>query len=117
MQVLSKKILSLVIIYLLNVIMLTSTYAVDNNTQDKSSLDIQQVQTKVYKGTYNEVYKSVVSVLQDNRFKITHTDKDSGIISADGPPEATENMIDAVATKYFYAVVARKVSINIKLHP
>ena len=98
MQVLSKKILSLVIIYLLNVIMLTSTYAVDNNTQDKSSLDIQQIQTKVYKGTYNEVYKSVVSVLQDNRFKITHTDKESGIISADGTPEATENMSDAVAT-------------------
>ena len=97
MQVLFKKILSLIIIYLFNVIVLTSTYAVDNNTQDKSSLDIQQVQTKVYKGTYNEVYKSVVSVLQDNRFKITHTDKESGIISADGTPEATENMSDAVA--------------------
>mgnify|MGYP001282175347 CR=1 FL=1 len=40
MQVLSKKILSLVIIYLLNVIMLTSTYAVDNNTQDKSQKTI-----------------------------------------------------------------------------
>ena len=99
MQVHSKKNLSLIIIiYLLNVIMLSSTYATDNNTQDKSSLDIQQIQTRVYKGTYNEVYKSVVSVLQDNRFKITHTDKESGIISADGTPEASENMSDAVAT-------------------
>ena len=99
MQVHSKKNLSLIIIiYLLNVIMLNSTYATDNNTQDKSSLDIQQIQTRVYKGTYNEVYKSVVSVLQDNRFKITHTDKESGIISADGTPEASENMSDAVAT-------------------
>ena len=99
MQVHFKKNLSLIIvIYLFNVIMFNSTYATDNNTQDKSSLDIQQIQTRVYKGTYNEVYKSVVSVLQDNRFKITHTDKESGIISADGTPEASENMSDAVAT-------------------
>ena len=39
-----------------------------------------------------------MSVLQDNRFKITHTDKESGIISADGTPEASENMSDAAAT-------------------
>ena len=105
MQVHSKKNLSLIIIiYLLNVIMLSSTYATDNNTQDKSSLDIQQIQTRVYKGTYNEVYKSVVSVLQDNRFKITHTDKESGIISADGTPEASENMSDAVATIGGYVI-------------
>jgi len=99
MQVHSKKNLSSIIfIYLLGIVMLSSSYAVENNTQKKSSLDIQQIQTKVYKGSYNEVYKSVVSVLQDNRFKITHTDKESGIISADGTPEASENMSDAVAT-------------------
>ena len=99
MQVHSKKkISSIVFIYLLGIAMLSSSHAVENNTQKKSSLDIQQIQTKVYKGSYNEVYKSVVSVLQDNRFKITHTDKESGIISADGTPEASENMSDAAAT-------------------
>jgi len=99
MQVHSKKKLSsIVFIYLLGIAMLSSSHAVENNTQKKSSLDIQQIQTKVYKGSYNEVYKSVVSVLQDNRFKITHTDKESGIISADGTPEASENMSDAAAT-------------------
>ena len=99
MQVHSKKRLSsIVFIYLLGIAMLSSSHAVENNTQKKSSLDIQQIQTKVYKGSYNEVYKSVVSVLQDNRFKITHTDKESGIISADGTPEASENMSDAAAT-------------------
>ena len=77
---------------------LNSSFAVDNNTQNKSSLDIQQIQTRTYSATYDQVYKSVVSVLQDNRFKITHTDKDSGIVSADGTPEASENMSDAVAT-------------------
>lgn len=99
MQARSKKSLSLIfIVYLLNFIMLKSSFAVDNNTQNKSSLDIQQIQTRVYAATYNQVYKSVVSVLQDNRFKITHTDKESGIVSADGTPEASENMSDAVAT-------------------
>ena len=105
MQVHSKKNLSsIIIIYLLGIVMLSSSQAVENNTQKKSSLDIQQIQTKVYKGTYNEVYRSVVSVLQDNRFKITHTDKESGIISADGTPEASENMSDAVATLGGYVI-------------
>ena len=71
---------------------------VENNTQTKTATDLMQIQTRVYKGTYNEVYKSVISVMQDNRFKLTHTDKDSGIISADGTPEASENMSNAVAT-------------------
>jgi len=105
MQAHSKKNLSSIIfIYLLGIVMLSSSHAVENNTQNKSSLDIQQIQTKVYKGTYNEVYRSVVSVLQDNRFKIAHTDKESGIITADGTPEASENMSDAVATLGGYVI-------------
>ena len=48
MQVHSKKNLSSIIfIYLLGIVMLSSSYAVENNTQKKSSLDIQQIQTKV----------------------------------------------------------------------
>jgi len=76
----------------------SNVLSVESNTQKKSSVDIQQVQTRIYEANYSDVYKSVLSVLQDNRFKITHTDKDSGIISADGTPEASENMSDAVAT-------------------
>ena len=94
----------IIIIYLLNIFFLNSSFAVDNNTQNKSSLDIQQIQTRTYSATYDQVYKSVVSVLQDNRFKITHTDKDSGIVSADGTPEASENMSDAVATLGSYVI-------------
>ena len=101
----SKKSLSkIIVIYLLNIIFLNSSFAVDNNTQNKSSLDIQQIQTRTYSATYDQVYKSVVSVLQDNRFKITHTHKDSGIVSADGTPEASENMSDAVATLGSYVI-------------
>jgi len=44
MQARSKKSLSIIIvIYFLNIIMLESSFVVDNNTQDKSSLDIQQL--------------------------------------------------------------------------
>lgn len=97
MQALSKNLNFFIVFIILNILSINSIKAVENNTQDKSSLDIQQIQTRIYKGTYDEVYKSVLSVLQDNRFKITHSDKDSGIISADGTPEASENMSDAVA--------------------
>ena len=98
MQVHSKKNLLVLIIFFINIIFTNVSFAVDNNTQNKSSLDIQQIQTRTYSATYDQVYRSVVSVLQDNRFKITHTDKASGIVSADGTPEASENMSDAVAT-------------------
>ena len=98
MQAHSKKNLLVLIIFLINIIFTNVSFAVDNNTQNKSSLDIQQIQTRTYSATYDQVYRSVVSVLQDNRFKITHTDKASGIVSADGTPEASENMSDAVAT-------------------
>lgn len=79
-------------------------YSSENNTQTKSSLDIQSVQTKVFNDQYDDVYKSVLSVMQDNRFKITHSDKLSGIISADGTEEASENMSDAVATIGGYVI-------------
>ena len=83
---------------MLNTFSLNPSFAVDNNTQNKSSLDIQQIQTRTYSATYDQVYRYMVSVLKDNRFKITHKDKDSGIVSADGNTEASENMSDAVAT-------------------
>ena len=98
MRVHSKKNLLILIIFLISIVCTNISFAVDNNTQTKSSLDIQQIQTRTYSATYDQVYRSVVSVLQDNRFKITHTDKASGIVSADGTPEASENMSDAVAT-------------------
>ena len=104
MQVHSKKNLLVLIIFLINIIFTNVSFAVDNNTQNKSSLDIQQIQTRTYSATYDQVYRSVVSVLQDNWFKITHTDKDSGIVSADGTPEASENMSDAVATLGSYVI-------------
>lgn len=94
MQALFKKTL---LIFSLAIFFPVISQSVENNSQNKSSIDIQKVQTRIYDANYDDVYKSILSVLQDNRFKITHTDKDSGIVSADGTPEASENMSDAVA--------------------
>jgi hypothetical protein len=91
-------------IFSLLIIFPAISHSVENNSQNKSSIDIQKVQTRIYDANYDDVYKSILSVLQDNRFKITHTDKDSGIVSADGTPEASENMSDAVATIGGYVI-------------
>ena len=101
MQALFKKTL---LIFSLAIFFPAISQSVENNSQNKSSIDIQKVQTRIYDANYDDVYKSILSVLQDNRFKITHTDKDSGIVSADGTPEASENMSDAVATIGGYVI-------------
>ena len=63
MQVHSKKNLSSIIfIYLLGILMLSSSYAVENNTQKKSSLDIQQIQTKVYIGLYADLLVEIIGL-------------------------------------------------------
>ena len=58
------------------------------NEQQKSSTDIQAIQTRIYKKDYKEVFRTVVSVLQDNKFKITFTDVNVGVVTAFGTPQA-----------------------------
>lgn len=67
------------------------------NQQQKSSTDIQAVQTRIYKQDYKEVFRTVVSVLQDNKFKVTFTDINTGVITASGTPQATENISQGAA--------------------
>lgn len=75
----------------------TSTVYAQQNAQDKSSTDIQSVQTRDYKKPYKDVFRSVVSVLQDNKFKVSTADINSGLITAYGTPQFTENMHKGVA--------------------
>ena len=67
------------------------------NQQQKSSTDIQAVQTRIYKQNYKDVFRTVVSVLQDNKFKITFTDINTGVVTASGTPQAKENISQAAA--------------------
>jgi len=66
------------------------------NIQEKSSTEIQALQTRVYKNSYKEVFRAVITVLQDNKYKISFTDMNAGLITATGSPQATENMHQAV---------------------
>lgn len=80
----------------LAILLISNVYA-QQNAQDKSSTDIQSVQTRDYKKPYKDVFRSVVSVLQDNKFKVSSADINSGLITAYGTPQFTENMHKAVA--------------------
>jgi hypothetical protein len=67
------------------------------NLQDKSSIELQAVQTRTYQKPYKEVFRAVVTVLQDNKYKVSFTDMNAGLITASGSPQLTENMHQGVA--------------------
>lgn len=68
------------------------------NIQNKSSLNIQAIQTRTYKdASYKEVFRSVINVLQNNKFKIRFTDMNAGVITAEGTPQAKENISKGLA--------------------
>ena len=66
------------------------------NTQDKSASEIQSIQTRTYDKPYKDVFRAVVSVLQDNKYKVSQSDFNSGLITASGTPQVSENMNKAV---------------------
>jgi hypothetical protein len=77
---------------------LTNLHSAENeNKQTKSSIDIKSVQSRSYPDKYKDVFRSVVSMLQNNKFKIKFTDMNSGVISADATPEVSENMSQVAA--------------------
>jgi len=86
------------IILIFNFIFQNNLYsAPSQNNQTQSSTDIKSVQSRIYSDPYKDVFRSVLAALQNNKFKIKFTDMNSGVISADGTPEAAENMSEAGA--------------------
>ena len=75
----------------------SSSIFAQQNLQQKSSSEIQAIQTRTYQNSYKEVFRVVVSVLQDNKYKVSFTDMNAGLITASGSPQLTENMNQAVA--------------------
>lgn len=88
---------SIKIIFIALSLAIFSNVNAQQNAQDKSSTDIQSIQTRDYKKPYKDVFRSVVSVLQDNKFKVSSADINSGLITAYGTPQFTENMHKGVA--------------------
>ena len=96
MQVSFKKIISLIFV-LTFALHNPSLSAPNQNTQTESSTDIKSIQSRVYEDPYKDVFRSVLAALQNNKFKIKFTDMNAGVISADGTPEAAENMSEAAS--------------------
>lgn len=69
------------------------------NQQIKSPTEIEAIQSRVYENTYKEVYRSVLSVLQDNHFEIKFTDFQTGVISADGDELSSGNENEIMAAQ------------------
>ena len=71
--------------------------APNQNSQTQSSTHIKSVQSRIYNDPYKDVFRSVLAALQNNKFKIKFTDMAAGVISAEGTPEASENMSQAAS--------------------
>lgn len=67
------------------------------NTQTKSASEIQAIQTRTYSKPYKDVFRTVISVLQDNKYKVSFSDMNTGLVTASGTPQMSENMNKGVA--------------------
>ena len=77
----------------------TSASASVPNQQTKSATEIDAIQTRAYESSYKNVFRAVLSVLQDNHFKIDFTDYNVGVISATGDTLSSSNENDIVASQ------------------
>ena len=74
-----------------------SLSSAQQNDQDQSATSIQAIQTRNFQYPYRDVFRALISVLQDNKYKIGFTDINAGVITASGSPQTKENMSAGVA--------------------
>jgi hypothetical protein len=53
-------------------------------------MQIREITTKEFEGSYENVYRACLTVIQDNNYIIKNTDMDSGLISATVDRETSE---------------------------
>lgn len=58
-----------------------SAAAVDAKNKKPSGLELQQIQSRDFDASYDSVFPSVVTVLQDAGYRIQSADKNSGLIT------------------------------------
>ena len=90
------KIFRCFIIFVLVLISPISAFS-QQNEQSKSSTDIKSIQTRVFDKPFKQVFRVIVNVLQDNKYKINFTDMSAGVITAKGTPSASENISETAA--------------------
>jgi hypothetical protein len=78
----------------------TTAVASSPNQQARSSTEIDAIQTRTYnESSYKNVFRAVLSVLQDNHFKIEFTDYNVGVISATGDTLSSSNANDVASSR------------------
>ncbi len=87
------------------VILISFTYAITGYTQSKTSVEIQAIQTRIYDGTEKEIFRAVLSTLQNNKYEDIRSDSGVGLISARLPAVAAGDTPDEQAAKTAGSVV------------
>lgn len=67
--------------------------------QEKSSVDIQAIQTRAYEGTERNTFRAVLSVLQTNKYENIISDSNAGLITATLPAVAAGDSANQQAGK------------------
>jgi len=73
--------------------------------QTKTSIEIQAIQTRVYEGSEREIFRAVLSTLQNNQYEDIRSDSGAGLISARLPAVAAGDTPDEQAAKTAGSVV------------
>jgi hypothetical protein len=56
--------------------------------QDRTSVDIQSIQTRTYDGMERDIFRAVLATLQNNKYEDIRSDSGAGLITARLPPVA-----------------------------
>ena len=65
---------------------------------EMTPLEIQSMQTRSYKNSYNVVFSSTISVFQDLGYTVSSADKDSGLISAESATDSSAALLILTGT-------------------
>lgn len=83
----------------LSVLIFFSIFSFTCLAQSKTSVEIQAIQTRIYDGTEKEIFRAVVSTLQNNGYEEIRSDSGAGLISARLPAVAAGDTPDQQAAK------------------
>lgn len=80
-------------------LIVASIFSLTCFAQSKTSVEIQAIQTRVYDGAEKEIFRAVVSTLQNNGYEEIRSDSGAGLISARLPAIAAGDTPEEQAAK------------------
>jgi len=80
-------------------LVVASIFSLTCFAQSKTSVEIQAIQTRTYDGTEKEIFRAVLSTLQNNGYEEIRSDSGAGLISARLPAVAAGDTPEEQAAK------------------